>query len=153
MGLADDRALPLWPAGRRPPGLRPGPRAVADEVGLDPGPALRELEGRILGQDPDLEVPGRTRSPVSLPTPGTPLVGRAAEVDGVLAAFAGGARIITLTGPGGVGKTRLALAVAQRVAKEATERLDTRFVAADSVTDGDQLVTAVAASLELSLPG
>src|SRR5207244_4108970 len=49
----------------------------------------------------------------ALPTPPTPLVGRAAELDAVIAALKSRAvRLLTLTGPGGIGKTRLALEVA-----------------------------------------
>jgi predicted ATPase/transcriptional regulator with XRE-family HTH domain len=54
-----------------------------------------------------------------LPDPPVPLFGRDQEVSNVVARLAeAGGRWITLTGPGGVGKTSLALAVAQRVATE-----------------------------------
>ena len=51
-------------------------------------------------------------SPATLPVPLTLLVGRAADVAAVQALLRGGERLVTLAGPGGVGKTRLALAVA-----------------------------------------
>ncbi len=52
-------------------------------------------------------------APSRLPVPLTPLVGREADLEQVCAALAGpGVRLVTLTGTGGVGKTRLALAAA-----------------------------------------
>ena len=52
-------------------------------------------------------------SVTSLPAPVTPLVGRDAELGALRATVAGpGVRLVTLTGPGGVGKTRLAVAAA-----------------------------------------
>ncbi|MEU8959535.1 BTAD domain-containing putative transcriptional regulator [Streptomyces sp. NPDC048518] len=114
---------------------------LADELGLDPGPELAALYGAILRQDPELgsgapllappaEASGkpavlRTPNPpgtstttappprTNLPAQLTALVGREAavmEVEGLL----GAARLVTLTGPGGVGKTRLALEAAAR---------------------------------------
>jgi predicted ATPase/DNA-binding CsgD family transcriptional regulator len=61
--------------------------------------------------------PPRVSPPVAvLPLAPWPLVGRAREVDEITGLCAhGGARLVTLTGPGGVGKTRLALAVAERL--------------------------------------
>src|SRR5687767_10489298 len=50
-------------------------------------------------------------SPGALPAPLTPLIGRTREVADLTAVLGGGARLVTLTGPGGVGKTRLALAI------------------------------------------
>ncbi|MFI6515191.1 BTAD domain-containing putative transcriptional regulator [Spirillospora sp. NPDC050679] len=84
---------------------------LADELGLDPGPELAALHEAVLRQDPALDpAPGRSRG--NLPAAVNDLVGRAdavAEVRGLL----GDARLVTLTGPGGVGKTSLALEVAR----------------------------------------
>ena len=59
---ADARAVPLRPAGRRPPGLpgRAGSKLV-EELGIEPGERLRELEGAILAQDAALAVPRHRR--------------------------------------------------------------------------------------------
>ncbi|GAA2213206.1 BTAD domain-containing putative transcriptional regulator [Nonomuraea monospora] len=85
-------------------------RRLAVELGLDPGPELVALHQAILEQDPALDAPA-ARPRTNLPAPLTPLVGRdeaVAEVRALLRAN----RLVTLTGPGGVGKTRLALAAA-----------------------------------------
>ncbi|MFI6811227.1 BTAD domain-containing putative transcriptional regulator [Nonomuraea sp. NPDC050328] len=75
---------------------------LADELGTDPGPELAELHQQMLRHEP-----ART----NLSTPLTPLIGRAEAVARVQALLAGD-RLVTVTGPGGVGKTRLALAAA-----------------------------------------
>nr|BFE82116.1 hypothetical protein GCM10020093_047170 [Planobispora longispora] len=87
---------------------------LAEELGLDPGPELAALYQAILGQDPALSVPAE-RPVTNLPAAVSKLIGR----DGALAeicSLAGDERLVTLTGPGGVGKTRLALAAAARLA-------------------------------------
>ncbi|WP_026403684.1 BTAD domain-containing putative transcriptional regulator [Actinomadura rifamycini] len=86
---------------------------MADELGVDPGRELADLYEAILRQDASLAPPAPARP--RLPVPLTALVGRDACVDDV-ARLAGSSRLVTLTGPGGVGKTRLALAAADRLA-------------------------------------
>jgi predicted ATPase/DNA-binding SARP family transcriptional activator len=83
---------------------------LATELGLEPGEELRRLEQAVLRQ----EVPA-ARPPLrhNLPAPLTSFLGRGhdlAELDRLL----GAARLITLTGPGGAGKTRLAVEVGTR---------------------------------------
>ncbi|MGK5672885.1 BTAD domain-containing putative transcriptional regulator [Micromonospora sp. URMC 106] len=88
---------------------------LADELGVDPGPTLVALHEAILRQDPALGPATSTpaaRSRTNLPAALTSLVGRAEAVT-QLRALLGSRRLVTLTGPGGVGKTQLALAVAR----------------------------------------
>lgn len=92
-------------------------RWLADELGLDPSPELRRLEGDILrhslpGEEGQIEAP---RPPPPIPMPVSTFVGREIEVSTV-ASLLEGARVVTLCGPGGVGKTRLALEVVRVVA-------------------------------------
>ena len=90
---------------------------LRDELGLDPSPELVALHKRILDEDPEL-APTAARTRTNLPAALADLIGRADAVDDVVAQL-GRARLVTLTGAGGVGKTSLALAAARRDADEA----------------------------------
>ncbi|WP_312024750.1 BTAD domain-containing putative transcriptional regulator [Nonomuraea sp. WAC 01424] len=87
---------------------------LAEELGLDPSPELAALHGAILRQDPGLSPPPPP-SASNLPAPLTGLIGRDADLAEVIGLLAD-SRLVTLTGSGGVGKTRLALAAARRLA-------------------------------------
>ncbi len=89
---------------------------LRDESGLEPGPALAALHQAILTRSPDLE-PVRAAGPVrgNLPEALTELVGRTTAVKEV-GSLVTDARLVTLTGPGGVGKTRLAVEAASKLA-------------------------------------
>ncbi|HEY4017187.1 MAG TPA: BTAD domain-containing putative transcriptional regulator [Pseudonocardiaceae bacterium] len=91
---------------------------LADELGIDPGTELQELILAILRNDPALtseHAPRAFTSPPPVPAPRTRLIGRDDQVAGIADQLTTtGTRLVTLTGPGGVGKTRLALEVAQR---------------------------------------
>jgi len=78
-------------------------KQLVEELGLDPSPALQELEERILLQDPALDL----QPPHNIPTPVSSFVGRATELGEVIENVER-ARLVTLIGVGGVGKTRLA---------------------------------------------
>ena len=115
--------LALYRSGRQADALAVYQRArrtMVDELGIEPGESLRRLERSILAHDPSLNAPqaGAT-SPRRVPTPPTPLLGRERE----LAALADlvrneDTRLVTLTGTGGIGKTRLALELVRRLAPE-----------------------------------
>ncbi|WP_207936137.1 BTAD domain-containing putative transcriptional regulator [Actinomadura sp. KC216] len=86
---------------------------LRDELGADPGPEIAELHRRILEQDSALAAPPGTPPRTNLPAQLSELVGRDEAVARVRALLES-ARLVTLTGPGGVGKTRLALETASR---------------------------------------
>ncbi|MGV9314532.1 BTAD domain-containing putative transcriptional regulator [Streptomyces sp. NPDC003691] len=98
-------------------------RQLADELGVSPGPAVTALHEAILRQEPHL-TPPTVESPscrTNLPTPLTSLIGRATEVGRVRAQLGADARLVTLTGLGGVGKTRLAIAAAHSLTERFTD--------------------------------
>jgi predicted ATPase/DNA-binding SARP family transcriptional activator len=84
-------------------------RRLADELGADPSPELVELHLDLLRGEPP---PRRVRG--NLPAEVSSFVGRAADVRAVADLIARH-RLVTLTGPGGSGKTRLSVAVGQSV--------------------------------------
>jgi predicted ATPase/DNA-binding SARP family transcriptional activator len=91
-------------------------RLLGDELGLEPSAQLRELESRLVLGEPNAtraEYDDVVGPPTNLPVPITSFVGRKplmADVGTVLSRH----RLVTLTGPGGSGKTRLAVEVARQ---------------------------------------
>ncbi len=146
-------------------------RVLAGELGIDPGPGLTRTEQLVLGQDPSLDwspppepltpeasgtgevaraVPRVQRPPAppravpSIPVEVTPLLGREDEV-GHVRDLLGRARVVTLTGPGGTGKTRVAVEVARREGTDSDGGV--WFVDLSAVSGDGDVGTATAAGL------
>ena len=147
--LREQLVLALYRSGRQQDALDAyqAARRALDELGVEPGPALRDLERAVLSQDPAL-APGERAEPqkLRLPTPPTALVGRRLELTAVEAILRrDDVRLVTLTGPGGTGKTRLALAVAEHLAPEV--RGGAAFVDLSSIHDAELIVPAIGEAL------
>lgn len=150
--LRAQQILALYRDGRQADALtayRATRDAWDEELGIEPTPALRELERAVLRQDEALAGPDRVerseRRP--LPQPPTPLVGRRLEIASVAALLRGRARLVTLVGAGGTGKTRVALAVAAELELEFGE--GAVFVDLSPIDDPELLVTTIAAALDV----
>ncbi|MGH2932031.1 MAG: ATP-binding protein, partial [Gaiellaceae bacterium] len=100
----------------------------------------------ILNQDPALAATPRPppRVPSNLPAPATPLIGRERELDEA-SALLGSHRLLTLTGPGGSGKTRLALELAAEAAEEFAGGV--YWVPLQAVRDPDLVLPTIAQTL------
>ena len=119
---------------------------LADELGLEPGPQLRQVEQQILVHDAALVRQLASLDAGNLPAMTDDLVGRSAELE-MLSELLATNRLVEVTGPGGVGKTALAIAAARAVTRPGgawLARLESATTA-NEVTD-----TAVAA---LKVPG
>ena len=108
--------LALYRSGRQVEALAAYQKArvrLSDELGLDPSTELRQLEQAILRHDPLLSVPGTasTGPAVHLPARVASIVGQAETLDRARELL-GEHRLLTLSGPGGVGKTTVAIEVA-----------------------------------------
>ena len=125
-------ADPLPAGGRRHP--------LADEAGLDPSPALGELERRIAGgaAGPARRVPPRAGAA----WPATRLFGREGQI-GALRRLLATERLVTVVGSGGVGKTS--------VAREVAPLGDAAVLLLAPVTDPAAVPHALAAALDLQV--
>src|SRR5882724_3208160 len=140
----------LYRAGRHTEALatiRSWRRHLATDLGLDPSPALQAIELDILRHTagtPDTRGAAATRA---LPLPVTSFVGRDEDMVAVTGRL-DRARLVTLHGPGGVGKTRLAVEVAERTGGSYRDGIC--FCDLAAVTEPHAVVRAVATAAGLS---
>jgi predicted ATPase/DNA-binding SARP family transcriptional activator len=152
--LAGQLMLALYRCGQQTDALEAfhaARRVLVDELGVEPGPGLRELQHAVLVHDPRLDAPLPTVAPLgdgagALPAPPTVLFGREGDLHRV-AVLVGEerTRLLTVVGPGGVGKTRLAIEAARRLAQDFRD--GARFVSLASVAEPRDLASAIARTL------
>lgn len=139
------RMLALYRSGRQAEALRSYEdlrEKLAEELGIDPSPALVALEHSVLRQEVTLEWRPPPAVLLGLPVARSTFVGRAEEVAD-LEKLVQESGLITIVGPGGIGKTRLALEVAHRASRHDT---DVRLVELAALADPSLIVHEVATS-------
>ena len=151
------RMLALYRSGRQADALRAYADArerLIEEFGIEPGPALRELEGRVLAQDPDARPPpvdprgARVpQDPSATSASGSRASSAATPTSPGCSIRSNRRRLVTLIGPGGAGKTRLAVEAATSL--QATLPDGAWLVELAGVLDPDGIAPALAAALHL----
>ena len=145
--------LALYRSGRQADALATGRGLQArlrDELGVDPSPAVRELYRDMLLQAPHLSLEP-PEPPGNLPKALTSFVGGVDAAQG-LSSLIDAHRLVTLVGTGGIGKTRLAMEVAQR--KRAEFPGGVWWVDLATITNPESVLDVVARVLGLpALPG
>jgi hypothetical protein len=149
---------------KRPaPAVEPGLRQMLDEIRAEGGLAYKVFAdagelGELLLNDLATLLTERFSTadhgdrPYMVPSPVTALVGRDRDIDEVVKMLeALGRRLIVLTGTGGIGKTRLALAVAERSKRHWQD--GAAFVDLSAVTDARSVPEAIASALGIAGEG
>jgi predicted ATPase/DNA-binding SARP family transcriptional activator len=159
-GLWELLITALYRAGRQADALTAYRRIrtrLTDELGLDPGPRLRQLEQQILRQDPSLRVRGHAAPPPepdprpgNLPSMSADLVGREAQT-AALSDLLGHKRLVEIVGPGGIGKTAVAIATGRRLAEAGGVAPGGVWLARlETATTADDVLDVVIAALNVT---
>jgi predicted ATPase/DNA-binding SARP family transcriptional activator len=160
--LADLLMLALYRNGRQAEALtvyRDTRSMLVEDAGVEPGPELQRRHEAILRQDPSLDaeeavspdepVTGASDRHRALPAAPNRTIGRGREVGSLSERLrVGSVRLLTLTGPGGVGKTRLALDAARTVQAHFAD--GARFVSLAAVQRPEDVAAAIVTSLGTS---
>jgi predicted ATPase/DNA-binding SARP family transcriptional activator len=165
-GIATQLMLALYRSGRQAEALAVYQRTsemLAEQLGLEPGPALRSMQRDILKHAPSLVAPSLDRraddGPRGAdhlriedrpPARATALIGREQEVEDLCALLADpDASLVTLTGMGGAGKTALALRVARELGQSFPDGVTVVWLA--NISEPAQVLLEVARRLGVDL--
>lgn len=120
------------------------------ELGVEPAPETAALAQRI--RDGVVSARPAAAPLHHFPAMLTPFIGRSAELAEIVAQLQPGAgRLLTLVGPGGVGKSRLAVQAAHHLATQTMDLEGIYFVPLAAVTEVPLALTAIASALEMTL--
>lgn len=118
-------------------------RRLSAELGMDPGAEVTRAHADILAAPPPAISTPRPTRVVGLRSPTTELIGRGADLD-IVADMLDTGRVVTVLGPGGVGKTRVATEMGHRLHAAGVPVF---FVSLASVRSDDDVIPAIAATL------
>lgn len=125
-------------------------RLLQEELAVEPDDETRALYEQVLAGE--IQPPEAMLIPTNLPTVGTPFVNRPQELQQITEQLSKPhCRLLTLTGPGGIGKTRLALEVARHLMPDF--RNGVFFVSFAGVREPDRILETIANSLDLGFSG
>jgi predicted ATPase/DNA-binding SARP family transcriptional activator len=119
-------------------GYRRARDVLVQELGIEPSAELRELERRVLAQEIETAAPNSR-----IARPPTPTIGRETDL-ARLRELLSRQRLVTVVGPGGVGKTRLAVEAARGVS-------DAELVSLAAVAAAQDVASAIVGALDVQL--